>query len=183
MIKIMTKALTLLVRLVIIAMILTFLFITYQSVKHPEQPPSLLGFQLFTVLSNSMVPYFETGDMVIIKEVTQSDVNENDVITFKEENGKFITHRVIEIKNHNGRVQFVTQGDNNNVKDEEMVTDQNLVGKQVFLIPKAGYAVKFVSAPIGFILLVLFPILGYIFLELYERLKKSTKRGERPASE
>lgn len=178
----MKKASTFLVRFVIVAMILTFLFIIYQSVKHPEQPPSLLGYKYFTVLSNSMVPYFETGDMVIIKEVTQSDVNENDVITFKEENGKFITHRVIEIKNHDGIVQFVTKGDNNNVKDEDMVTGQNLVGKQVFLIPKAGYIVKFLSGPIGFILLVLLPILGYFCLELYERLKESTKREESPTS-
>lgn len=61
--------------------------------------------------------------------------------------------------------------------------DQNLVGKQVFLIPKAGYVVTFVSGPIGFILLVLLPISGYLFIELYNCLKKSTKRGARETSE
>lgn len=110
--KIILKALTLLGQFVTIAMILSFLFITYQSIKHPEQPPLWLGYQLFTILSNSMVPYFESGDMVIMKKLSQSDIDENAVITFKEEKGKYFTHRVIEIKNRNDHVQFVTKGDN-----------------------------------------------------------------------
>ncbi|WP_172840517.1 signal peptidase I [Virgibacillus phasianinus] len=161
-----------------IVILVSLLLITYQSIKNPERPPSLFGYQPFTVLSNSMDPYFNTGDMVIIKETSPANVSKGDVITFTDKTGKYITHRVIEIKNRNSHPVFVTKGDNNNVKDGEMVTGDHIVGKQTILIPGAGYLVEFVSGPIGFILLILLPLAGYIFLELFERAKKGKKRDK-----
>lgn len=178
MITLLSKPLTLAVRLIFIVILVAVLLIAYQSIKHPDQPPSLFGYQPFTVLSNSMAPYFETGDMVIVKDLTASDVSKNDVITFTDKTGKYITHRVVEIKNPNSHPSFVTKGDNNNTKDGVMVTSDNLVGKQFLLIPKAGYLVDFVSGPAGFMLLIFLPLSGYVLLELYERVKKGKKEKQ-----
>ena len=81
--------------------------------------------------------------LLFVKKVDPAEVKVDDVITFKETSGNFITHRVIEVIIDGGEVGFVTKGDNNNVKDEEVVKGENLIGKQTFIIPNAGYIAKF----------------------------------------
>lgn len=61
---------------------------------------------------------------------------------------------------------------NNNTADSNVVTSNNLVGKLILKVPKAGYIAKFVSGPVGFILLILIPATGYICLEVFERLSR-----------
>lgn len=150
---------------------LMFLFVAYQSVKHPEEVPSIFGYQPYAVLSNSMSPQFETGDMVIIDQVNPDTIKLDDVIAFHQE-GKVITHRVTDIYTQDGNVSFATKGDNNNVVDEEAVTADQVIGKQVFQLPKIGYVMDFISSPIGLVSLIALPLIGYILLELYARMKK-----------
>lgn len=121
-----------------------------------------------------MNPSFETGDMVIVKSADASDINVNDVITFREGTNRYITHRVVEIVD-NG---FVTKGDNNNVADEKVVSPGALVGKQVFTFENAGFIAKFASGPIGFMLLIIIPLTGYLCIVLYERIRKSYDSGK-----
>lgn len=164
--------------LIIIFLVIAFLlYFTIQSKKHPEKVPTIFGISPLTVLTNSMHPYMKAGDLVIIKKAKPTDVKVNDVITFKETPTKFITHRVASIKQNQGNIGFVTKGDNNNTADSNIVTSNNLVGKLVLKIPKAGYFAKFVSGPIGFILLILIPATGYICLEVFERLSKPKKQS------
>ncbi|MYL41404.1 signal peptidase I [Virgibacillus salexigens] len=170
------RALKILLRFLFVLMVIFVLFIVIQLLRNPGQPPSLFSFQPFTVLSNSMNPTFETGDMVIVKRLEASEIQENDVITFKEAADKYITHRVSEVILQQGDIQFVTKGDNNNVVDETLVSAKNVIGKQVFMIPNVGFISKFISGPVGFFLLILLPFTGYICLEVYERSQKSAKR-------
>lgn len=177
MIKIFSKSISIILFITIILVIAFFLYSTIQSKKHPEKVPTIFGISPLTVLTNSMNPFIKAGDLIFIRKVSPSEVKVNDVITFKETETKFITHRVIEIKQDQGTVGFVTKGDNNNVKDSNIVTSNHLVGSLAFKIPKAGYFAKFVSGPIGFILLILIPATGYICLEVYERLSKPKKKS------
>lgn len=167
------KATKLCVRLLFAACLLLVLTLVFQIVKNPEAPPSIFGYQAFTVLSNSMNPSFETGDLIVVKTAASSAIHVNDVITFKESAKKYITHRVVEIGNDHGSIGFVTKGDNNNVEDEKIVSSGALIGKQVFLIPNAGFIAKFMSGSVGFVLLILLPLIGYICLEIYDRVGKS----------
>jgi len=48
-------------------------------------------------------------------------------------------HRVISISNEGGTLQFRTKGDANNAPDEEAVLADNVVGKEIFNIPKVGW--------------------------------------------
>jgi signal peptidase I len=175
-IKILSKSISIFLFIIIILVIAFLLYSTFQSKKHPEKVPTIFGISPLTVLTNSMHPFIKSGDLVIIKKVTPSEVKINDVITFKETETKIITHRVIDIKQDQGTVGFVTKGDNNNVKDANIVHSNHLIGSLAFKIPKAGYIAKFVSGPIGFILLILIPATGYICLEVYERLSKPKKK-------
>lgn len=168
------KTWKIMIRTLLTLLIIIVLYMVVQLLLYPKQPPSLFGYQPFSVLSNSMNPTFETGDMVIVKRLAPAEIQENDVITFKKGTNQYITHRVNEVVSHQGNIQFVTKGDNNNVIDESMVTANKVMGKQVATIPHAGYIAKFISGPVGFILLIVLPFTGYICLEVYERISRTT---------
>lgn len=170
-------------KIFIIALFAFVLFFAVQTLKHPENPPSIMGYQPYTVLSNSMKPTFETGDLVIVKKLPVEKIAADDVITFRETGNRLITHRVVEVVNQEGKRAFVTKGDNNNVKDQQVVASQALVGKQVFRIVNGGYVAKFASSPIGMLLLVILPLIGYIVLEIYERSRKSYHSKKDPTFE
>lgn len=155
--------------------VVLFIFVSWfviQMVTQPNQPPSFFGYKIFTVLSNSMNPDFGTGDLIVVKSKSASEVHPNDVITFKTDHGKSITHRVVDIKHRNESTFFVTKGDNNNVRDSNLVPAESLVGKKVFVIAYGGFIAKFIKSPAGFMLCIVLPLIIYAGLEIYERRKK-----------
>ncbi|MDR7073340.1 signal peptidase I [Fictibacillus barbaricus] len=158
-----------------LASIAFLLYISYQGDKNPDKIPSLFGYKPFTVLTNSMKPSFSAGDMVLVKDKPASKIKPNDVITFKENNNKLITHRVVKVTDKG----FVTKGDYNNVKDDGFVSPENVVGELVFTLPKLGYVSKFVSSPLGITLLIFIPLLAYLLLEIYDFLKRFIERKEK----
>lgn len=172
------KGLALVFRLFTAVMIILILMVVYQSFKDPSEPASIFGYQPLTVLSNSMNPIFKSGDMLFVKKVDPKEIKTDDVITFREPAGKLITHRVIEVIDNSGEIGFVTKGDNNNVKDGELVEEQSLLGKQVFKIPNAGYIVNFIKSPMGLVLIIFLPLVSYVCIEIYER-KKCPKKSEK----
>lgn len=89
------------------------------------------------ILSNSMLPYIEKGDLVIIKKTGLHDIKINDIIEYKV-GGVHIVHRVINIKEANKGHIYITKGDNNDAVDRP-VYDEQIVGKVVGYIPKLGY--------------------------------------------
>nr|WP_288678896.1 signal peptidase I [uncultured Clostridium sp.] len=53
-----------------------------------------VGFRTYSILSGSMEPEINTGDLAIVKSIDFEDVKVGDIITFKYE-GKVVTHRVL----------------------------------------------------------------------------------------
>ncbi len=99
-----------------------------------------LGFALHTdtpvvaVFSNSMVPEFSKGDMIIVSG--PSGLSVGDIVVYDNPNYKYpIIHRVIEIKD--GKVR--TKGDNNASPDPWETPISNVHGKAVFEIPYLGW--------------------------------------------
>jgi len=172
------KIITLIVKMLFAVIFVFVLILFVQMSKHPNQPPHIFGYQGLTVLSNSMNPTFATGDLVIVKTMGASDVQKNDIITFKANDTPYITHRVVDTIKEKGETSFVTKGDNNNVIDEEIVHADHLVGKVLFHIPKLGYIANFVISKTGFVLLIIIPLIGYVSLELYERIGKHDNKNE-----
>ena len=129
---------------------------------------------LLTVLSGSMSPAMDPGDVIVISKVDSNEVKKGDIITFKE-GENFVTHRVIEIKKESD-TKFITKGDANEDPDQRLVSSEEIKGKVVFTIPKMGYLGNFVRTPLGFILLILIPGLLIIFSEVNNILKISNKK-------
>ncbi|MCM2677169.1 signal peptidase I [Alkalicoccobacillus plakortidis] len=153
-----------------------FLFI--QSQQQSQQTPNLFGYSALTILSNSMQPEFSEGDVIVIQQTSSSDLATNDIITFGTKDGNRVTHRITDTMDQDQNRFFTTKGDNNNVADAEPVFEGQVIGKVLFSIPKLGFVARFLSEPIGFMLLIVLPLVAYVGITVYERLSKPTKKEE-----
>ena len=118
----------LLINLLFILILCLIIFIIYSKFFSDSFKIKPFGIQALTVSSNSMMPVFQKGDLIIIKEEKEYKVG--DIVTFKDSSGNLVTHRIIE-KCENA---FYTKGDNNNTKDEEKIDNFQIIGKVVYLI-------------------------------------------------
>lgn len=123
---------------------------------------SLFGYSSLKVVSGSMQPKIKVGDVVIIKN--SNNYNINDIITFKDE-GSYITHRIIKIDN--GKI--TTKGDFNNKKDDKIIKTKDVVGKVILVIPFMGNIMNNLSNPI--VLFIIF-VIGFILITIIPEKKK-----------
>ena len=89
------------------------------------------GYKTAVVVSESMVPELQVGDMLLIKQVDYDSLQVGDIIAYEQEiNEKtvVIVHRIYEIKDNYIR----TKGDNNPDVDTWIATKHNLVGKVIY---------------------------------------------------
>ena len=98
---------------------------------------SFLGFQSVTVVTGSMAPAINEGDIVITKVVPLEELQVGDVIKYHR-NGINIIHRIIAIKGGEDGILFTTKGDANNAVDRPGATSQEIEGKVIGRIPKLG---------------------------------------------
>ena len=125
-----------------------------------------LGWRIDTAISNSMTPAFKAGGMVVTQSVEPTDIKVGDIITYGSPiDGKMVTHRVVEIKEHSP-ILFQTKGDANEDLDSYLVPSQNVVGRVYFYIPQLGYFTQFVKSHLGLVLLLFIPGLIIILMEM-----------------
>lgn len=105
--------------------------------------PRLSGATPYTVLTGSMRPNYPPGTLVVVKPIASSDVRVGDVVTYQLESGKapVVTHRVVDInRTMGGKTTFNTQGDANDVADDNPVRPVQIRGKLWYSLPLVGYA-------------------------------------------
>jgi len=117
----------------------------------------IIGYRSYTVLSGSMEPIFYPGDIVITKHKNKTDIKINDIVTYRDNDGVIITHRIIEATLEG----YITKGDNNNVEDADILTKENIIGEVKFSIPKVRYIINFLSNPMV-IAIEMFLLSGFI---------------------
>ncbi|MBO5004351.1 MAG: signal peptidase I [Clostridia bacterium] len=101
----------------------------------------LFPYKPVAVMSNSMVPDFYRGYIVISKKIKKDDIKEikvGDILEYQLESNVII-HRVIEIEEKDGTRLFTTKGDNNDFPDMKKVEEKQVLGIVKFKIPYAGY--------------------------------------------
>lgn len=136
---------------------------------------SLFGYRYYTVLTGSMAPTYNVGDMIFVHVQGPENINKGDVITFNpsQDSDAYLTHRVTEkIENYQntGVTCFRTRGDANNAEDSFLIDSSRVIGTVNFGIPFLGYIVRFVQlrwyfvVPIVIMLAVFFKLLKKYFL-------------------
>lgn len=99
-----------------------------------------LGFHPTVIISGSMSPAIEIGDIIVVDEVSFEDIVEGDVIEFVDGEGTSIVHRVNRIleDGDSSRI-FETKGDRNVTPDLDPVHPEQIKGKVLYRIPKIGW--------------------------------------------
>ncbi len=106
--------------------------------------PRLAGATPYTVLTGSMRPDYPPGTLVVVKPVAIEDIAVGDVITYQVESGEsaVVTHRVVSVGSTvsgSGERVLHTQGDANDVADQEPVREVQVRGLLWYSVPHLGH--------------------------------------------
>lgn len=168
---------------VIAIILILYTFSIIQSRLFSGQVPSVFGFRTMTVLTGSMRPGIQPGDMILSRSVNSNKLEAGDVVTYRK-GSSFVTHRVVEVVSSEGSLQFRTKGDANNADDQELISADRIIGRMLFKVPMGGYAAKFIRSPIGFVIFFIVPILLVIAFELKSILsERKDSRGKSEAAD
>jgi signal peptidase len=129
------------------------------------------GHELFTITGGSMEPSIPVGSLVIATPVDASTVAVGDVVTIRDDNGTFVTHRVSRVVDTAVERSFQMKGDANESPDGGLVPARAIVGAADLFVPYAGYARAFLSTLTGLIATFAFLIalvLVYLLLGMLE---------------
>jgi signal peptidase len=99
----------------------------------------LFPFHPSVVLSGSMRPIMDAGDVVMVAKIPTDTLEVGDIIQFRAPGDITIMHRLIEIQEEGDVKLFITKGDDNDSPDSDPVIPENVVGKVVFTVPKVGW--------------------------------------------
>lgn len=106
----------------------------------------VLGFRPVSIVTGSMSPAIEAGDLVIVREASADAIGIGDIIQFQR-GGSTTVHRVVEIREGNPK-SFVTKGDANGSTDQPVKYDQ-VLGRVETRVPKVGWLPIYIKQFLG----------------------------------
>lgn len=154
------------VYIIVIPLLLYNISLIIQSVVNSEETPEFFGIKTFVIISGSMEPEIEIGDIVIVKEADNYEVG--DIISFRQ-GQNIITHRISEIEEVDGEIRYRTKGDNNNTEDSGTITPDVIEGKVVNIIPFIGKVIFLLKDKVTIIVIL---ILLYIYISHSGKVKE-----------
>lgn len=152
-----------------------------RSYTNKDAVPSIGGIFPLIVLTDSMYPGIQSGDLIICRQVEPETLQVGDVISFFDPSGNgtsIVTHRIMEITEEDGELAFFTKGDANNVQDRLAVKADKVSGVYMTRIPKAGNVAMFLQTTAGLIICVVLPMVLLIGFDLIRtrRFEKTHKQ-------
>lgn len=142
---------------------------------------SIFGYRYYTVLTGSMSPTYDVGDIIFVKIKAPESINEGDVITFNpsRDSDAYLTHRVIEkIDNYEGSgvTCFRTKGDANDSEDSFLIDGERVIGTVAFGVPYLGYIIRFIQLRWYFVVPIVVMIAVFLhLLKCYFRMGNETQ--------
>ena len=120
--------------LVIMALILTMVIVLQRVSANNE---SIGGYKIFRVITGSMEPEYEVGEVVISKEVNPKDIKVGDDIVYLgragEYSGKIIMHNVVAIEtDENGDLIFHAKGLQSNSVEDPQIREEQIYGVVIY---------------------------------------------------
>ena len=138
-----------------------------------EEVPNVAGTLPLIVLTDSMYPVIESGDLIICHTAEPEEIAVGDVIAFFDPAGNgssIVTHRVIEVTEQNGAPAWRTKGDNNNTEDRLSVPADKLVAVyEGTRLAGFGNVALFMQTTPGLIVCVVCPILLLVGYDMIRR--------------
>ncbi|WNV76726.1 signal peptidase I [Geodermatophilus sp. DSM 44513] len=113
--------------------------------------PHLTGYRTMTMLTGSMAPEIQPGDVVVATPLAVADVTEGMVITYHIpiDDHRVVSHRVVEVqRGAEGTVSVRTKGDANDHVDPWTAVLQGDTAYQVrAVVPELGHAITALRDP------------------------------------
>jgi len=122
------------------------------------------GNEIMVVTSTSMLPTLKPNDLIIVESATVDKVEIGDIITFDShiEEWGIIAHRIVAVEDDDGEIQIRTKGDNIKSQDVWYVTESDLDGKVIDIIPSVGI---FLVGPVRFTFVIVIVITAVFLLK------------------
>ena len=151
-----------------IAVVLFLIVVVLQ--RFSNNKISFFDYRMFTVVSGSMKPIYDIGDVLISKETTPSKIQVGDTISYLGKAGSFkdkvITHKVVGInKTEDGKYVFRTKGTANLIEDPLVYEDQ-LYGVVKYKVKTLSLVYKLVSTKYGMLIFIIIPLFYVIGSEI-----------------
>jgi len=160
---------------------------------YPEYP-------VMVVVSGSMIPTLEIGDLIIVRGVDPKEITVDTVIVFYDPTNykqlldlnvltatgaRLIVHRVYGLEQKGDEIYFKTKGDHNPAPDPWLVPRNYVVGVVIARIPYVGIVVMKLREPLGrsIIIILILVLVIYMFIEAggKQRKGKSAPVQEKPS--
>lgn len=174
------KRITKIIDVFLVILIYNVILVMFSCMNKIEQV-NIFGYEAYIVTTDSMKPSISSGDVVIVKEVEEQELDKGDIITFTK-NGETNTHRITNIEEKEGEKYYTTKGDNNNVEDSEKVKFSEIIGKQIITIPYLGKIINALENKVIFLVIVLIILILY-FLRIKQIEKKENRREKKKIEE
>jgi len=146
--------------------------------------PHVLGYRTMTMLTASMSPVIDPGDVTIVTPLAVAEVTEGMVITYHVPIGEhqLVTHRVVSVEHGtDGSVTVQTKGDNNETIDPWTATLQGDTAYQVrAVVPEIGHVISALRTPAVATTLVYGApalIAGWLILSIWRPRKQEEDRA------
>ena len=111
---------------------------------------ALAGFRGEVILTGSMEPALSPGDLIVVDSVAASQLRPGDIVSFRDDRGVPITHRVIEVRTRrNGDLAMTTRGDTNTASERWTTRPDATVGRHAATLPALGRVTNWTSTPVG----------------------------------
>jgi signal peptidase I len=136
--------------------------------------PTFFGLESLIVASGSMTPVMPVGAVAMTREVDAHAITAGDIISFRRPGSpETTTHRVVAVKAEGAQMIFTTKGDANATPDPTPVVIDGRVHKVDYIVPDAGYVVRYARSPVGALVLFVIPIAGLVFERRAHRRRKA----------
>ena len=157
------KVISVIEYIIIFVIVFVNAILIFKTVNNPNKTPDLFGKKAFIIVSGSMIPTINIGDIVIINDTT--NVKTNDIIAFRE-GGMVIVHRIInEEVDVTGKTMYKTKGDNNNVEDLNLVDTLDIEGLFMFKIPYLGNIILFLYKNLFLVVVIIIVIILFRYIK------------------
>ncbi len=133
--------------------------------------PTIFGYNFYVIISPSMEPEICVGDVIISKQYEGQPLQAGQVITYLGKEGslknKIVTHKIISINETETGFEIITKGTANNSPDPA-ITEDDVISVMVTKSLLISFVYSLVSSPIGFIALIIIPLVILIVLEIVQ---------------
>lgn len=147
------------------ALALLAVVVAVSSHLSPAGQLRIAGHPVMSVLSGSMAPIIDTGDLIVDDKLTPlqaASLRPGQIISFRPaaDRPQIFTHRIVAVEvAPDGSVAYLTKGDANDSRDDRATPSTNIVGLYHSRVPAGGYVLAALHRPQVLGLLLASPLL------------------------